>query len=233
MEKVVAQALLAHDEKALAFQRLAQPARRIYGVEHRAAEARVVAHLPFGEAFFELAQTDKGERAAVMGFDGVRMLAHELQRFVVIAGGVLELAGVAQGVGDVVIGTGKARLEPQRLLIEDLRLGDRALLHRNRAQRIPKLGLVGKAVDRAAQDLDRIVEASQIAQHAAQIVVAQVALGIHGDVDAEEFLRALEHAELPSHEPEIEIDLRILWIELHRALVHEKRLVQVAQAFER
>lgn len=108
---LVAQSLLWDHEHALAFERLALPARCLRVLQDKGAEFVVVAHFVFAEAFLHFAHGHQADAARMQGLDAFMVVCRERQRGVVGRKRLLVLAEMHIDVTEIVPDAGIVRIE--------------------------------------------------------------------------------------------------------------------------
>src|SRR4030095_6927711 len=88
--------------------------------------------------------------------------------------------------------------------------------------RVPQSRLIGDAVDRASDDLDRLLDIASIAHHAGEIVVALRTVGARLDIEPEHALRPVHAPRVPRGQTEIEDQIRIVRLELEGLLIGDE-----------
>ena len=137
---LVAEALFADHQNALAGERLAAPARRLGVMGDEAAEFVVVADFVFLEAVLQLAHRHQADAARMHRFDALVMVGRERQRGIVGRERFFVAAEMNVGVAEIVPDAGEFRIEPQRLLIEDEAFLDAAIFRRTVASVFHSIG---------------------------------------------------------------------------------------------
>ncbi len=231
-QHLVAQPLLAADQQPFAGQALARrPARAI---DHEGRHLQQFRRQPRLVGLPALAQASQGQQRGRPRetHDGqvvrIGLLAEAQRRLAVLqrAGGV---AQVVPGEGAIVIGLAEARPQPQRLVEEGQRGRAVAPADQHRAQRVPQAVGARMLDDGGPQQLDRLVEAIDVAQRAGQVVQRLQVAGPAAQEVGEELDRQLGHAQAEGQAAQVAGDAPVIRQQLQRRLVAAHRAAEIAQ----
>src|ERR1700682_5447052 len=133
------------------------------GIETGLAKARIVALLVFEPAFFKSAERNFAKPTGVDHLDAIGFIGAKLERAIVTAQRLVEGTGVVDRVGEIVPGSGRFRVKPERLAIEGLSRREIAHFAGDRAEHDPEFRRVRDAIDGVAQYLDGAVDVTLVA----------------------------------------------------------------------
>ena len=179
-------------------------------------------------ALLQIAGGQQHARAGEPHHGGVGRGRAQGERLVAVGQGAQGIAACELGAGEVVAGLGEAGIEAQRLLVEDRRPLQVAVLVHQGAERVPEQRLARARFKRAAQDLDRLVAAAQVAERTGEVVQPFRMIGVAGQEMLEQLGGERLLAELEGEPAEVVGDLAVFGQELERALVAGQGVTDVA-----
>jgi len=165
----IAQALLANDQEALAFERLALPNAEPLASSSHDAEARIVAYFVLAPTLFQVTHADEAAAARMKSFDPFRSIDARASACHKASSASFKRPD-ANKRSRYVIGPRERRIEADGLLIKLHAFVGHAVFDQDRRQRIPQHRFLRASDDRRAQGLDGRDHLALLALDHAQIV---------------------------------------------------------------